>query len=300
MPSPPPSSRATFWRGGERSAGKGTAQGCVPTYQTRRRIQCPTLPSLAPRAPSPPEMEAPVAFVVFLPVDTPKDRLAKIEAWGSKRFVRFKVSKQERRDLVVAGGFFDPRRAPGSFQSFRSLMITNLKNWKVERPHYERGWLQFVMPKAWQLELTTPEEREAEARTLMAEATTKALRTVQRLMDQRRDNVRRGAEGLQRLVDHRRRAGFDCLGRKVQRRRAAQAQARETRKRAFNSKRYGLPDCGVGYADEELDACQTWQEVKRRRVEHPQPAWKEREDEHIARTAKEREQSARWSFPVGM
>ena len=241
------------------------------------------------------KMEAPPkAFVMFLPIDTPGDCLDKLDAWGTKRYVRFKVSRQaEQRDLVVAGGFFDPLRAPKSFQGFRSLMITNLKNWGIKRPHYERGWIQYVTPKAWQLELTTPEERRAEAQALVARATSKALRHLRTQTAEREARVARGSQALQSLVNRRVKIGFNCLAQDVQQRRVALAGARARKKRAFNEQRFGLLDLGVTYADEETDTCNSWQEVKHRRRDFPQPAWKNREDERMAQTARERQESER-------
>ena len=238
-------------------------------------------------------MELPKAFVMYLPFGTPPEKIEKLEHWGSARFRNFKVSEQPDRDLVVAGGFFDPLRAPASLKAFQRLVGNNLSNWGVERPHYERGWLQYVTPKAWYLELTTRAEREAEARGLVAQATTKALRTARRLEDERQAKVCRAVQALQRLVDRRTKVGFDALAEKVQERRDAQAAVREAKKRVFNAERFDLPELPVDYAEEELDTCQTWQEVKRRRVEHPQPAWKDREDARLARAARERQVSER-------
>ena len=213
--------------------------------------------------------------------------------WGSARFRNFKVSEQHDRDLVVAGGFFDPLRAPASLKAFQRLVGNNLSNWGVERPHYERGWLQYVTPKAWYLELTTRAEREAEARGLVSQATTKALRTARRLEDERQAKVCQAVQALQHLVGRRTKAGFERLAKEVQERRDAQAAVREAKKRVFNAERFDLPELPVDYAEEELDTCQTWQEVKRRRAEHPQPAWKDREDARLARVARERQVSER-------
>ena len=169
-------------------------------------------------------------------------------------------------------------------------MITNLKNWGIKRPHYERGWAQYATPKDWQLELTTPEERRTEAQALVAGATSKALRHLQAQAAKREARVARGTQALQRLVNRRAKVGFDCLARDVQQRRGALAGARARKKRAFNEQRFGLL-LDVYYTDEELDTCSSWQEVKRRRKDFPQPAWKNREDERMAQTARERQES---------
>jgi hypothetical protein len=237
-------------------------------------------------------MDIPKAFVMRLPFGTADDKLEKIKQWGSKNFVRFKVSSNYERDLVVAGGFFDPRRAPKSFATFRSLVITNLKNWKVDRPHYERGWLAFVKPADWELEVKTKEEVKEEARSLVQGAVAVATRRIQRLVDARNGRIHRATGLLQGILDRRRQAGVDALAVEARQRRAALEEARAAKKRAFNSERFNLPDSRVSYSAEEMDECQTWQDVKRRRREHPQAAWKEREDARIAQIDRDLELSA--------
>jgi hypothetical protein len=234
-------------------------------------------------------METPKAFVLRLPYDTPAEKVEKVTQWGAKNFLRFKVSSDYERDLVVAGGFFDPRNPPKSFANFRSLVIMNLKNWKVDRPRYERGYVAFVTPAQWEREVKTRQEKQQEARSLVEEIVAKAVRQVQKKSAERAAKISEAAARLQALLDRRVKIGFDRLAVEVQKRRDEVSKVRADKQRTFNTERFGLPDLVVSYAPEELDSCQTWREVKRRRLEHPQPTWKEREDEKLARTARERE-----------
>jgi hypothetical protein len=99
--------------------------------------------------------------------------------------------------------------------------------------------------------------------------------------------VTRAVDVLQRLVNRRSRSATDVLAAAIRQRRAEAAAARAAKQSALNSERYGLPGTYVRYSPEELE-CESWQVVKRRRLEHPQPAWKERQDEKHAQVALER------------
>jgi hypothetical protein len=233
-------------------------------------------------------METPKAFVLRLPFDTPAEKVEKVKQWGLKNFPRFKVSSNYERNLVVVGGFFDPRRAPKSFANFRSLVIMNLRNWKIERPRYERGCVAFVTPAQWEREVKTRQEKQQEARSLVEEIVANAMRQVQKKADERNAKISDAAARLQALLGRRVRIGFSHLATEVQKRRDEVSKVRVDKQRAFNTERFGLPDLVVSYAPEELDSCQTWREVKRRRLEHPQPTWKEREDEKLAQAARQR------------
>lgn len=235
------------------------------------------------------------AFVFEVPLaGVSAETRAKVKDWGCKKFHRFRVCDKPEEDIIVAGGFFGDWR-PKSLKALQRLLATNLKNWRVSRGEtwYSRGWLRLVCERRWQLATTTREDRNKEVRTLLYGLVDDAVKEARKRADERDDRRRLGVQKLQQLVERRAKPAFEALAAEQRSKQKQLAEARESKKRAFNSERFGLPEARVSYSPEELDSCHTWQDVKRRRKEHPQPTWKEREDEKIAQLARECELSAR-------
>jgi hypothetical protein len=227
------------------------------------------------------------AFVMRLPGSLPGDAYDRLLGW-----CKAKCSEQRFKggvDESLCGGVFHEDSEPRDFAHFRRLMATNLKNWGVQRQKqmYRRNWLRYVDVQQYFMELTTPEERAALEQKHKDRLAAEEAAEAEKKRKARDLRVTRAVDVLQRLVNRRSRSATDVLAAAIRQRRAEAAAARAAKQSAFNSERYGLPGTYVRYSPEELD-CESWQAVKRRRLEHPQPAWKEREDEKRAQVALER------------
>jgi hypothetical protein len=234
------------------------------------------------------------AFVFDMPLSgVSAETRSKVEAWGCKKFPRFCMCDKPEDDLIVAGGFFG--KVPKSFKAFQRLVATNLKNWGADRGEtwYERRWLRLVCPLSWRVATTTREERTKEVRTLLYSLVDDAVKESRKRADARDDRRRLGVQKLHQLVERRTKPAFEALAVHVRSKQKELAEARESKKRAFNSERFGLPEARVSYSPEELDECESWPDVKRRRRTHPQEAWKEREDAKLAQVDRERAESAK-------
>jgi hypothetical protein len=227
------------------------------------------------------------AFVMRLPGSLPGDAYDRLLGW-----CKAKCSEHRFRgdvDESLCGGVFHEDSEPRDFAHFRRLMATNLKNWGVERrgQRYKRGWLQLVDPQEYFMQLTTPEERAALEQKHKDKLAAEEAAEAEKKRKARDLRVTRAVDVLQRLVNRRSRSATDVLAAVIRQRRADAAAARAAKQSAFNSERFGLPGTYVRYSPEELE-CESWQAVKRRRLDHPQPAWKERQDEKLAQAARQR------------
>jgi hypothetical protein len=228
------------------------------------------------------------AFVARLPGHLPGDAYNKLLDWCKARCSehRFKGGVDES----LCGGVFHTDSEPRDLKGFQRLMVTNLKYWGVERrgQRYKRGWLQLVDPQEYFMQLTTPEERAALEQKHKDKLAAEEAEAAEKQRQARLKRVARGAEMLRRLVNRRCQSATDVLAAVIRKRRADVATTRAAKQTAFNSERFGLPGTYVRYSPEELDECENWNAVKRRRLDHPQPAWKEREDEKLAQVARQR------------
>jgi hypothetical protein len=233
------------------------------------------------------------AFVMRLPSSLPVEAQEKLYAWCKTKCSESRFRRVAEEALY--GGVFHEDSEPRDLKSLQRLMVTNLKNWDVDRrgQRYKRGWLQLVDPEEYFLQLTTPEERAALEQKHKDELAAKEAAEAEKKRQERLARVARGAKILQRLADRRLQGAVDKLAAEIKQRRADEAAAREAKQSAFNEQRYGLPGTYVNYDDAEME-CEDWAAVKRRRLEHPQPDWKEKQDARLARGARDRKLSARY------
>jgi hypothetical protein len=231
------------------------------------------------------------AFVMRLPGALPGDAYNRLMDWCKARCTGHRVKGGVEETLC--GGVFLESCVPRDLAHFRRLMVTNLKNWGVERQShlYKRGWLQFVEQMEYDMLLTTPEERAALEQKHKEQLAAEEAAAAEAKRQARDLRVDRGVKILRRLVNRHLQGAVDKLAVEIHKRQAAAAEARRAKQSAFNEERYGLPGVYVRYSPEELE-CESWQAVKRRRLDHPQPAWKEYEDAKLARTACERARAA--------
>jgi hypothetical protein len=241
------------------------------------------------------------AFLAKLPFLT-GEQSEKVETWGSARYKDFRLVLEDSDDgghCCLAGGLF--REQPMSLHHLQRLFTTNLKNWGLPRPRYQRGWLRLVPRDEAREQLGLKAEAESECAAIVLQMVNvemwkqvdanAAERRAKR--DARREEACRRLAGLEaprRSLE----IGFGALA-------AATAQKRVERVQKtarFNSERFGLAGVYVNYTRAELEECQDWAAVKRRRLSEPRTAREERDDTLCARAALER--AAQCSEPVGL
>ncbi len=234
------------------------------------------------------------AFIMKLPYLT-ADGKNRLESWARHRCIPGTFLVVE--ELDIAGGVLI--RAPQSLKHFQATMGNNLRNWKVERQICERGWLQFVSVDelSFHLGLVAASERRRQnygewLRNVAIPA------EMQRRKDaweaERNVSLQAAVQKLQAIVAKRTRGSFDILGAKVLEARGHLAEQRMEKRRLFDQDRFKRPDVSMTYSDAELDECDTWADVKRRRLATYAP-WKLKEEEHLERIATQKADVARYS-----
>jgi hypothetical protein len=107
------------------------------------------------------------AFLAKLPFLT-GEQSEKVEAWGSARYKDFRIVLQDSEDgghCCLAGGLF--REQPMSLHHLQRLLTTNLKNWRLPRPRYQRGWLRLVSRDEAREQLGLKAEAQAECAAIV-------------------------------------------------------------------------------------------------------------------------------------
>ena len=241
------------------------------------------------------------AFLAQLPFLS-GEQSDKVEAWGSARYTDFRiVVVQDSADgghCCLVGGLF--REQPRSLHHLQRLLTTNLKNWRLPRPRYQRGWLSLVSRDVARERLGLKTEAHAECAAIVLQLVNANM---WKLVEQRAsERSARRAEACSRLAalgapKRSLAVGFDALAATTRERQAEVATRRAQKASSFNQERFGLAGGYVGYSEAELDECSDWAAVKRRRLDEPRTAREEREDTLSARAALE--VAAQRSAPAG-
>ena len=227
------------------------------------------------------------AFIMRLPFLTQENQI-RLEAWARLRCLpdTFMIVDE----LEVAGGVL--KTMPRSLKHFQAAMGNNFRNWRADRQICERGWLQFVSVD----ELSTlmgvvaaTEKRRSEynerLRTSIIPAEAKRRQLLAKA--QRDEELKIAVQKLQTIVAKRTRASFELLAEDVFASRKALAERRAAKRQAFDQERFNRSDVSMRYSTDELDACSSWREVKRRRLT-TLPDWKRKEEAVLERIAKQK------------
>ena len=86
--------------------------------------------------------DQPAGFVITVCCNRPDPDLME---WSHKRFLRTTwVAHPTDCAQCLVGALFG-ENVPRSFQHFRRLVVTNFKNWGIDRTtFYERGWVRYI------------------------------------------------------------------------------------------------------------------------------------------------------------
>ena len=219
-----------------------------------------------------------------------------IWAWGRSRFTRFRVANTSEVTLVAGLGF---KNTPKSLKHFQRLMNINLINWGFERQNqYQHGWLKFCSLKDFCKAFRNPVVSARWPRIRKKIDEKPALSEAERLRERRRvlnggplNPRRESLGGCMAAKD-----AFDVLAALLDEKR----EARKAKRAQFNRERYGAEVVPRAiYSNKELDVCQTWQEVARRRGP-PRSYGEMHERKVLDNICQQQVASARCCKPVGM
>lgn len=227
------------------------------------------------------------AFVMMLPHLTAEGQMH-LESWARTRCVPNTFMFVET--LGVAGGVL--KREPRSLKHFQASMGNNLRNWNVERQICERGWLQFVTVDelSFHLGLVAASEkcRSKYNEWLRGVAIPAEIERRKKLVEAERDEkLQIAMQKLQAIVSKRAKASFDILATDILKARGKLAERRAVKRQLFDQERFKRPDVSMQYSTMELDECENWAEVKRRRLT-VYPTWKIKEEEALERIARQK------------
>ena len=140
------------------------------------------------------EDEPPAGFVITVCYSQPSSDLL---GWAHKRFLRTAwVAHPTDCAQCLVGALF--KETPRSFQHFRRLVVTNFKNWGIERTtFYERGWVRYISRDEY-VSIFRQKILNSNWSRLVLGASEKAEREVYKKHTKRQRTIRRGLKKLKR------------------------------------------------------------------------------------------------------